>query len=69
MSNGSMLVATRVQFGKKFTGLKGGMKQVVMNRVKNSINKIPVENFVKTAQVQDFYSIGQVSAEKLDNDS
>ncbi len=57
------------KFGKKFTGLKGGMKQVVMNRVMNTIKSIPVESFVKTAQVQDFYTIGQVSAEKLDNDS
>lgn len=57
------------KFGKKFTGLKGGMKQVVMNRVKNTISKIPVENFVRTAQTQDFYSIGQVTAERLDEDS
>ena len=57
------------KLGKKFRGAKGGLKQVVMNRVKNTINNIPVESFVKTAQVQDFYTIGQVSAEKLDNDS
>ena len=57
------------KLGKKFIGAKGGLKQVVMNRVMNTINNIPSEHFVKTAQVQDFYSIGQVSAEKLDNDS
>lgn len=57
------------KFGRKFTGLKGGIKQVVMNRVKNTISKIPVENFVRTAQVEPTYSLGQVSAEKLDNDS
>ena len=57
------------KFGKKFVGLKGGMKQVVMNRVQNTISKIPVENFVRTAQVEPTYSLGQVSAEKLDTDS
>jgi len=57
------------KLGEKFRGAKGGLKQVVMNRVMNTINNIPSEHFVKTAQVQDFYSIGQVSAEKLDNDS
>jgi hypothetical protein len=57
------------KLGKKFRGAKGGLKEVVMNRVKNTINNIPSEHFVKTAQVQDFYSIGQVSAEKLDHDS
>jgi len=57
------------KLGKKFRGAKGGLKGVVMNRVKNTINNIPSEHFVKTAQVQDFYSIGQVSAEKLDHDS
>jgi len=57
------------KLGKKFIGTKGGLKAVVMNRVMNTINNIPSEHFVKTAQVQDFYSIGQVSAEKLDNDS
>lgn len=57
------------KLGKKFRRAKGGLKAVVMNRVKNTINNIPVESFVKTAQVQDFYTIGQVSAEKLDNDS
>lgn len=57
------------KLGKKFRGSKGGLKDVVLNRIKNTINNIPSEHFVKTAQVQDFYSIGQVSAEKLDNDS
>ena len=57
------------KLGKKFIGAKGGLKQVVMNRVMNTINNIPVENFVRTAQIQDFYSIGEVSAEKLDTDS
>ena len=57
------------KLGKKFIGAKGGLKQVVMNRVMNTINNIPSEHFVKTAQVEDFYSIGQVSAEKLDHDS
>jgi hypothetical protein len=57
------------KLGKKFRGAKGGLKQVVMNRVMNTINNIPSEHFVKTAQIQDFYSIGQVSAEKLDHDS
>ena len=41
----------------------------IYTAVKNAINNIPNESFVKTAQVQDFYSIGQVSAEKLDHDS
>jgi hypothetical protein len=57
------------KLGKKFIGAKGGLKAVAMNRVMNTINNIPSEHFVKTAQVQDFYSIGQVSAEKLDTDS
>ena len=57
------------KLGKKFRGAKGGLKAVVMNRVMNTIKNIPSEHFVKTAQVQDFYSIGQVSAEKLDHDS
>ena len=57
------------KLGKKFVGAKGGLKAVVMNRVMNTINNIPSEHFVKTAEVQDFYSIGQVSAEKLDTDS
>ena len=57
------------KLGKKFIGAKGGLKAVAMNRVMNTINNIPSEHFVKTAQIQDFYSIGQVSAEKLDTDS
>jgi hypothetical protein len=57
------------KLGKKFRGAKGGLKAVVMNRVMNTINSIPTENFVRTAQIEDFYSIGQVSAEKLDTDS
>jgi hypothetical protein len=57
------------KLGKKFIGAKGGLKAVAMNRVMNTIDNIPSEHFVKTAQVQDFYSIGQVSAEKLDTDS
>ena len=55
--------------GGKFRGVKGGLKQIVMNRVQNTIKNIPIENFVKTAQIQDFYSVGQVTAEKLDEDS
>jgi hypothetical protein len=57
------------KLGQKFRKTKGGLKQVVLNRVQNTIKNIPVESFVKTAQVQDFYTIGQVSAEKLDSDS
>jgi hypothetical protein len=57
------------KLGKRFIGAKGGLKAVAMNRVKNTIDNIPSEHFVKTAQVQDFYSIGEVSAEKLDTDS
>lgn len=57
------------KLGKKFRGNKGGLKQVVMSRVHNTIKNIPVENFLKTAQTQDFYSIGQVTAERLDEDS
>jgi hypothetical protein len=57
------------KLGEKFRGAKGGLKQVAMNRVQNTIKNIPVESFVRTAQIQDFYTIGQVSAEKLDNDS
>ena len=57
------------KLGKKFRGAKGGLKAVVMNRVRNTISKIPVENFVRTAQVEPIYSLGQVSAEKLDTDS
>ena len=57
------------KLGNKFKGAKGGLKAVVMNRVRNTIDKIPSESFLKTAQVQDFYSIGTISAEKLDTDS
>ena len=57
------------KLGKKFRRSKGGLKQVVMSRVQNTIKNIPVENFLKTAQTQDFYSIGQVTAERLDEDS
>ena len=64
-----MISGMSTKLGKKFKKTKGGLKAVVMNRVKNAINNIPNESFVKTAQVQDFYSIGQVSAEKLDHDS
>ena len=64
-----VMISLSDKLGKKFVGAKGGLKAVVMNRVMNTINNIPSEHFVKTAQVQDFYSIGQVSAEKLDTDS
>jgi len=57
------------KLGKKFIGAKGGLKGVVSNRVKNTIDNIPTENFVRTAQVEDIYSLGTISAEKLDNDS
>ncbi|NBW58742.1 hypothetical protein EBR43_13405 [bacterium] len=57
------------KLGEKFRGSKGGLKAVVMNRVKNTINKIPSEFFVRTAQVEPTYCLGQVSAEKLDTDS
>ena len=57
------------KLGKKFRGSKGGLKEVVMNRVKNTISKIPSEFFVRTAQVEPTYVLGQVSAEKLDTDS
>ena len=57
------------KLGKKFRGAKGGLKEVVMNRIQNTINNIPTENFVRTAQVEDIYSLGTISAEKLDNDS
>jgi len=57
------------KLGKKFCGSKGGLKEVVLNRVKNTINKIPSEFFVRTAEVEPTYSLGQVSAEKLDTDS
>jgi len=57
------------KLGKKFRGAKGGLKAVVMNRIQNTINNIPTENFVRTAQVEDIYSLGTISAEKLDTDS
>lgn len=57
------------KLGKKFRGSKGGLKEVVLNRVKNTISKIPSEFFVRTAQVEPTYALGQVSAEKLDTDS
>ena len=57
------------KLGKKFIGAKGGLKGVVSNRVKNTIDNIPTENFVRTAQVEDIYNLGTISAEKLDTDS
>ena len=57
------------KLGKKFRGAKGGLKAVAMNRIKNTIDNIPTENFVRTAEVEDIYSLGTISAEKLDNDS
>jgi len=57
------------KLGKKFRGAKGGLKAVAMNRIKNTIDNIPTENFVSTAQMEDFYSLGVISAEKLDTDS
>ena len=57
------------KLGKKFRGAKGGLKSVAMNRVKNTIDNIPTENFVRTAQVEDIYNLGTISAEKLDTDS
>ena len=57
------------KLGKKFIGAKGGLKAVAMNRIKNTIDNIPNENFVHTAQVEDIYSLGTISAEKLDTDS
>ena len=57
------------KFGKKFRGAKGGLKAVAMNRIKNTIDNIPTENFVRTAQVEDIYNLGTISAEKLDTDS
>ena len=64
-----MMSGMSIKLGNKFKCAKGGLKKVVMNRVRNAIDKIPSESFLKTAQVQDFYSICQVSAEKLDTDS
>jgi hypothetical protein len=57
------------KLGKKFIGAKGGLKAVAMNRVKNTIDNISNEHFVRTAQVEDIYSLGTISAEKLDTDS
>jgi len=57
------------KLGKKFRGAKGGLKDYVMNRVRNTIDNIPVDNFFRTKEEQDFYSIGTISAEKLDEDS
>jgi hypothetical protein len=57
------------KLGKKFRGSKGGLKAVAMNRIKNTIDNIPTENFVRTAQVEDIYNLGTISAEKLDTDS
>ena len=57
------------KLGKKFRGAKGGLKAVAMNRIQNTINNIPTENFVRTAQVEDIYNLGTISAEKLDTDS
>ena len=57
------------KLGKKFRGAKGGLKAVAMNRIKNTIDNIPTENFVRTAQVEDIYNLGTISAEKLDTDS
>ena len=57
------------KLGKKFRGAKGGLKAVAMNRIKNTIDNIPIENFVRTAQVEDIYNLGTISAEKLDTDS
>jgi hypothetical protein len=50
-------------------GSKGGLKKAVMNRVHNTINNIPNDTFVRTAQIQEFFSLGKISAEKLDTDS
>ena len=57
------------KLGKKFRGAKGGLKAVAMNRIMNTIDNIPTENFVRTAQVEDIYNLGTISAEKLDTDS
>ena len=57
------------KLGKKMKGSKGGLKEVVMNRVHNTINNIPNDTFVRTAQIQEFFSLGKISAEKLDTDS
>ena len=57
------------KLGKKMKGSKGGLKKAVMNRVMNTINNIPNDTFVRTAQIQEFFSLGKISAEKLDTDS
>jgi hypothetical protein len=57
------------KLGKKFKGSKNGFKNVILNRVKNAIDSIEVDHFFKTKQEQDFYSLGTISAEKLDTDS
>jgi hypothetical protein len=57
------------KLGKKMKGSKGGLKKAVMNRVHNTINNIPNDTFVRTAQIQEFFSLGKISAEKLDTDS
>jgi len=57
------------KIGIKFKNKKGGLKNYVLNRVQNTISNIPVDNFFKTKQEQEFYSIGTISAEKLDEDS
>ena len=57
------------KLGKKFKGSKNGFKNVILNRVKNAIDNIEVDHFFKTKQEQDFYSLGTISAEKLDTDS
>jgi len=55
--------------GARFKGKKGGLKQYVQNRVQNTINNIPIDHFFKTREEQEFYSVGTISAEKLDEDS
>jgi len=57
------------KLGKKMKGSKGGLKKAVMNRVHNTINNTPNDTFVRTAQIQEFFSLGKISAEKLDTDS
>lgn len=57
------------KLGNKFKGKKDGLKNYVLNRVKNSLDNIPNESFIRTNEVQDFYSLGTISAEKLDTDS
>ena len=57
------------KLGNRFKGSKNGFKNVILNRVKNAIDNIEVDHFFKTKQEQDFYSLGTISAEKLDTDS